>query len=367
MHIFTNCQELESKSLQLFFALLRDALWHSEKNLPKELSSDTLAELFSIAEKQTVSGLVVDAITRNNINMDVDWVLDALGLLEQIKRQSMTVNNGVTSLHQLLSTSGVNYIVVKGQVIASYYPNPLLRQSGDVDYYCSKEYFPKSQDVVGRAWKVNTDTDKSFKHCHFNYNGVTYEGHFRLLSLYSKKSQAYWQKLLDSDEGGIAMIDGVAIKSLSPTLHTLYIFLHLYNHLINLGVGLRQFCDIAVMMRYAKDQIDMDALRDHLEALGMEKAYRACCCILVDHLGLSEEELGYAFSDADRCYGEKILDVVMFRGNMGHYEGETKRFEERWKWKMKAIGIKFSHFMKFMPLAPSYTRGWLMYKIRRCI
>ena len=358
---------MDSNTEQLFFALLRDSLWHFEKDLPKEISLATFTELFSLAEKQTVSGLIVDAMTRNNIKMPEDCVLDVVGLLEQIKRRSIAVNNGVVNLHQLLSASGVNYTIVKGQVVASYYPNPLLRQPGDIDYYCSKEFFPKSQDVVGRAWKVKTDTDNSFKHCHFNYNGISYEGHFRLLSLYGKKSQTYWQNLLDNDKGGIVMIDGVAIKSLSPTLHTLYIFLHLYNHLINLGVGLRQFCDMAVMMRYAKDQIDIEALRDHLEALGMEKAYRACCCILVDYLGLSEEEFGFVFSNTDHCYGEKILDVVMFRGNMGHYEGRSKRYESRREWRIKTIGIKISHFMKFMPLAPSYTCGWLMYKIRSCI
>ena len=365
--ILTSRQKLKSKIERLFFALLRDALWHGEEDLPKELSSETVAVLFSIAEKQTVSGLLVDALTRNNIKMHVDWVLDALGLLEQIKKQSIAVNKGVRDLHLLLSASGVNYIVVKGQAVASYYPNPLLRQSGDIDYYCSKEYFPQSQEVISRAWMVNTDPENNVKHCRFDYNDVVYEGHFQLLELYDKKSRTYWQRLLDRDEGGLVMIDGVAIKTLSPTLHVLYIFLHLYNHLINLGVGLRQFCDMAVMMRYAKGQIDMDALRDHLHALGMEKAYRACCCILVDYLGLSEEELGYVFSGTDHRYGEKILDVVLFRGNMGHYEGKTKRYEKRWKWKMKAVGIKFSHFMKFLPLAPSYTCGWLWHEVRRNI
>lgn len=358
---------MESKTEQLFFALLRDSLWHFEKDLPKEISLDTLTKLFSLAEQQTVSGLIVDAITRNNIKMPEDCVLDVVGLLEQIKRRSIAVNNGVMNLHQLLSASGVNYSVVKGQVVASYYPNPLLRQPGDIDYYCSKEFFQKSQDVVGRAWKVKTDIENSFKHCHFNYNGISYEGHFRLLSLYGKKSQTYWQKLLNNDKGGIVMIDGVAIKSLSPTLHILYIFLHLYSHLIKIGVGLRQFCDMAVMMHYAKDQIDMDVLRGHLHALGMERAYQACCGILVDYLGLAEEEIGYVISASDRRYGKKILDVVFYRGNMGHYEGKNKRYEKRWKWKIKAIGIKITHFMKFMPLAPSYTCGWLLHEIRRSI
>lgn len=62
---------------------------------------------------------------------------------------------------------------------------------------------------------------------------------------------------------------------------------------MKVGVGLRQFCDMAVMLHYAKGDIDMCALRADLQTLGMEKAWRACGSILVDYLALPEEELGY--------------------------------------------------------------------------
>lgn len=360
-----NCQKLGSKTLQIFFALLRYALWHKEEILDKDLSSETVKWLFSIAEQQAVSGLIIDAVIRNNIKMPKKKILKAVGFLVQRKQESIAVNKGVADLHNLLSSSDIAYVVVKGQAVAVYYPEPLLRQSGDIDYYCSKEYFPKSQEVISRAWKVNTETGKAEKHCHFVHDDILYEGHFQLLSLYDKKRRAYWQHLHDNDGGGTAVIDGVEVKTLSPTLHTLYIFMHLYNHLMKLGVGLRQFCDLAVMLRYAKNQIDMEAFRTHLNTLGMEKAYRACGCILVDKLGLSEEELGYPLSDNDRSYGKKILDVVLYRGNMGNYEGGSMRLDGRWKWKMKNIGIKFSHFIKFVHLSPGHTCGWMWHEIRR--
>lgn len=356
---------MESKNLQIFFALLRYALWHKEENLDKDLSLETVLRLFSIAEQQAVSGLIIDAVLRNNIEMPPKKKLKAVGVLVQIKRQGIAVNKGVTDLHQLLSSSNIDYDVVKGQTVASYYPEPLLRQSGDIDYYCSKEYFPKSQEVISRVWKVNTETGKAEKHCHFDYNDIMYEGHFQLLSLYDRKRRSYWQHLIDNDGGGTAVIDGVEVKTLSPTVHTLYIFMHLYNHLMKLGVGLRQFCDMGVMLRNAKKLIEMEALRTHLHALGMEKAYRACGSILVDKLGLSEDELGYTLSDNDRRYGKKILDVVLYRGNMGNYEGSSMRSEGRREWKMKAIGIKLSHFIKFVHLSPGHTCGWMLHEIRR--
>ncbi len=163
--------------------------------------------------------------------------------------------------------------------------------------------------------------------------------------------------------GASVDIDGYQIKTLSPTLHTLYVFIHLYSHLLALGVGLRQFCDLAVMLHYCKGQIDMEALRGHLEALGLDKAYRACGNILVDKLGLPAEDLGFSLSDSDWKSGKRVLDVVMYRGNMGHYN--NRNGFSGWKHKVESLGIKVSHFVKFMPLAPGYSCGWMWHEITR--
>ena len=353
----------KSQFLQTFFCLLQDALWRNGEDLSKEYPTETITRLFALAEQQAVSGLLIDALIRHDVKMPQQWVLEAIGLLEQIKQQSRLVNHGVCELHHLLSREGINYVVVKGQAVASYYPEPLIRQSGDIDYYCSLANYTKSLEIVKHEWGIVPESEITEKHCHYEYKEVIYEGHFNLLSLYDKTSRLYWQQLLDNDKGGSSIIDGLMVKTLSPTLHVLYVFLHLYNHLMKLGVGLRQFCDMAVMLHYCKVQIDIEALKVHLKALGMERAYRACGSILIEYLGLPQEDLGYTLSDVDRKYGERILDVVIYRGNMGHY---NKRNGFRgWKHKLEALGIKVSHFIKFMPLAPGYSRGWLWHEISR--
>jgi alanyl-tRNA synthetase len=111
--------------------------------------------------------------------------------------------------------------------------------------------------------------------------------------------------------------------------------------------------------------VDMNALREHLQEFGLEKAYRACGIILVDYLCLPEESLGYKLTDSDRKYGKKILEVVFYRGNMGHYN--KRGGFKGWKHKIESVFIKFSHFIKFMPLAPSFSCGWLWYEIKRSV
>ena len=356
---------------ELLFALLRDALWHDEIHdadfLPHELSEAESADVLKLASKQAVLGLVVDALFRNDVRMPKQNVLKCVILQKKVKQQASKMNHGVIELHQLFSQEGINYAIVKGQMIAAYYPDALLRHPGDIDYYCDSINFKKAQKVLEERWGITPESKVSKKHVHFNHDGIIYEGHFALLTLYGKKERAYWNQLIDSDKGGTVTVDGVEVRTLSPTVHTLYIFMHLYNHLIKLGVGLRQFCDLAVMLHNASKWIDMDVLRSHLKALGMEKAWCACGSILVDYLGLPEGDIGYVLSDKDRKYGKRILDVLLYRGNMGHYEGKQLRIEKKWKSQMKAVGIKLSHFMKFSPLAPSYSCGWLWYELKHSL
>lgn len=357
-----------SQEEKLLFLLLRDALWRGHEEPPVSLSKEETSELFEIAEKQAVSGLVIEALTRNNVGMPQAKIFEAVGLLELIKAQSWHVNRGIIALHIILSSEEISYAIVKGQVVASYYPTPLLRQSGDIDFYLSHEKFKLGLNVIKTEWNVDAEIHGSEKHADFRHDGNVFEAHFVLTDLLSPERNKYFQELVDKDEGSTVIVDGREIRTLSPTLHVLYVFLHLWYHLMALGVGLRQFCDLAVMLKANEnhnenENLNLEELRGHLKALGMEKAYKACGSILVDYLGLSEANLAYTLTDSDRKYGKRILDVVMYRGNMGHHN-KLGGFSG-WKHKMEAMGIKLAHFVKFYPLSPAYTRQWLWHEVVR--
>ena len=350
------------ESYSLLFSVLKDALWDLTWT-PRKFSEEECKVLWKLAEKQSVSGLVYGILTKKNLSLPEMRVFEAFSIAEQIKQQGSIVNEGVKRIVEIFDEANVDYVIVKGQVVASYYKEPLLRHPGDVDYYCDSENFEKSLKAVSKTLNVEIEGNGSKRHVHFEHVGVTYEGHFALVNLYNKGRKAYFQQLLDNDKGTKVDIDGCQVKTLSPTLHVLYIFIHLYSHLTKLGVGLRQFCDMAVMLRNCHEQIEMDELRKNLENLGMERAYKACGTILVDQLGITEKELGYALTDTDRKYGKRILDVVMYRGNMGHYNKRTGF--RGWKHKVEAIGIKLAHFAKFAPLAPKYSYGWILNEVKK--
>ena len=341
----------------ILFALLRHALWQSKEEIPHELSGEESKRFLSEAKKQAVLGLVIDSLIKQEVvRLPHKRVIEVTLALEKIKRGNYRVNEGVVKLHMLLEEYGVNYAVMKGQVVASYYPNSMIRQFGDIDYYCCPVDFEQSLQTVRESWNVQPKINGSEKHADYEYQGNRYEPHYMLIDLHSKLRNNYLQELIDKDKRAVAVINGIAVRTLSPTLHSLYIFLHLYFHLIELGVGLRQFCDWAMILHACRDEIDHDAIKQHLKVFGMEKAYRVCGSVLADNLGLPSDEFTYPLTDKDRKSADKILDVVFYRGNMGHYN--KRAGFHGWRHKVESMCIKISHFMKFYPLAPEFMRDW---------
>lgn len=350
-------------TIELFLKLVRNALWQTEEELPKELTANMAANILRGGREQGLLGMVVDATIRNKIKMPEEQYLEFMVLLMKVKRSNEEVNEGLRRLKTLLDERGISFVVVKGQAVGAYFPDPMLRQAGDIDYYCDAENFPKALEAAREGWGIEGYQECDDHHVSFEYEGVTYEGHFALTRFYSKKKNRYWQQLVDGDSGCTVVINGMEVRTLSPTLHALYIFIHLYNHLMKQGISLRQFCDLAVMLHTCRGEIDRKRLVDMLGKLGMMKAYRVIGSILIDKLGMPPEDLGCELTDSDRKYTKRVFAIVRDKGNMGHYNLVCT--DRGWRHRVELAVIKVFHFAKLWPIAPAYSCRWISYELTK--
>ena len=315
---------------------------------------------YAETQKQAVSGLALGEMEKDSKkpNIPKALLLQWIGEVEQIKQQNNLVNKELELLAKLLNEHQIIYAVVKGQVVGSYYERPELRTSGDIDFYCEPEHAARAKDVISKEWGVTMERGDSPYHYHFKHNGITFELHFKLFLFYQKRRKAYWNELVHNAIGHQVKIGNSQVCTLEPTVHALYVFLHLYNHLTKVGVGLRQFCDLSMLLQL---DIDRERLKAHLNVLGMEKAFRACEFILKEYIGLDDSCLLYEINANDKKYGQRMMAVVLYRGNMGHY---NKR--NGWSGlghQIESAGIKLSHFWKFFWLSPAYHLGWMKRRI----
>jgi hypothetical protein len=335
----------------MLFALLRNELWQ-EDGIEITLSEEDKKRLFETAKKQAVIGLVANALIRNNAAIGREWAFKALTLTKQIEASNERINGELVKFAIYMHTNKVEYRVVKGQTVATLYPNPLLRCSGDIDFYCDANNFNLTKNLVEKAIGKNVENN-SAKHIEFKMNGVQYEMHSKLTEFSYGKHQEYWERILEKDireNNCFVRINDTDVPVLSPTINVLYIFCHIFYHLIINGIGLRQFCDLALFLDRHKDNIDKELLDKHLRSLGIKKAFTATGYVLVEMLGLKAEKFPYSLTNKDRKVGKRILKSVMEDGDWAkdkhHVKGKGVLHS------METGYISLMQSMKYVDVAP---------------
>ena len=356
------------------FELLRSELWGTGLSF-SQLSHTEFEELMALAGEQTVTGLVGDCLIKNNIKLERE---DALGLyakMKAIEKANARVNENLVSFVNFMERKGIDYIIVKGQVAGSFYPNPDARMSGDVDLYFVGENYEKIKGLVEQRLGKQLSKLSDGKHVEFEVNGVIFELHDKLSRLATRKHQAYWDQMIDNAilEGTeTVMINGKEIKTLSATYNAMYIFVHLFYHMTASGVGLRQLCDWAMILAQSafqdssskfqvknvnvndnvnanlnpnkKSSLNREDLGGSLLRLGYFKAYKAMGAFLVEYLGLPEEHFPFVLTEKDRKWVETIKKNILKRGNFGR----TGR-------KVKNLGVLHSMETGYLNMAQTLT------------
>lgn len=314
------------------FELLRGELWGTSLSFSR-LSHEEYEELMAMANEQTVTGLVGDCLIRNNVKLERE---DALGLyakMKVIEKANLRVNENLVSFVSFMERKGVDYVIVKGQVVGRFYANPDVRMSGDVDLYFVGENYEKIKSLVEQRLGKQLNKLSDGKHVEFEVNGVVFELHNKLSRLATRKHQDYWDQMIDQailKETATVNILGKDIQTLSFTYNAIYIFVHLFYHMTASGVGLRQLCDwaktLSPTLPHNKEvlKIDKERLEEILKKLGYLKAYKAMGAFLVEYMGLPEDIFPFQLTDKDKKWAETIKKNILKRGNFGRSGRKVK-------------------------------------------
>jgi hypothetical protein len=347
----------------ILYSLIKYSLWGTAIKDISSFQACDFDRLMALAERQTVVGMVADALIRNNVKLDMNGAFKVMTMQKQIAQLNDGLDKELKSLCGLLQSNDIKFYVVKGQTISSLYNNKDVRMPGDIDFYCDNENFQKASEVIKRQWNVDFEYDsESDQHRAFQHNDVPYEMHFRLLKLYNTNNQRYCDRLFNAENLSTVNVGDAAVPVLEPTIQVLYTFLHLYHHFVELGVGLRQFCDMAVLLHSYNKQIDREALRRHLKEIDFTHAFAAICWVLVDKLGLPEEDVPLPITDKDKSFEQHILDVVFKGGNFGKY-ARKHAVRSGMKYYLESIYCKAYSYIKFWSLSPKENCSCLLKEI----
>ncbi len=311
--------------------------------------------LIRMAREQAVSALVAECLMKHNVKVNDDGAMEIMAILVSHQRHAAQIDGHVATLATLLNTHHIPYAVFKGQVAARYYDRPYLRSTGDVDFYVPPAYYEQAKEVVGREMGVTIADDYLDKHCEFTFGGTRFEMHHRVETFGSARHQRSFDALTLSDvtahRASTQTIGGAQVAVFSPLVDVLVIFKHLFNHLLVEGVGLRQVCDLMLMLRRYRGAYSVSELAAALHQIGYYNAFLAMGALMVRHLGMAEADFPLAIPAKYHLWGDRIKDEILSGGNFGKY-GRTYRHPGKLK-SLETASMALRHCLWLMSLAPA--------------
>ena len=313
-----------------FFQLLRLAIGSSD--VIPHIEKEEWKEIFEIARKQSLLGVIFDGIQKmsdvakikgESMEMDVDLLMRWMGKCKQIEKRNHQVDEAAVKVSAWFRKKGFRTCILKGQGNALMYPHPGHRTPGDIDLWVSG----KPSEVIRFVHSIAPNEKASYHHIDFPaFDGVPVEVHYRPCylhnALHNHRLQLFFLRQAHEQFSHGVEIGGRAVAVPTVAFNIVYQLVHIYNHLFQEGIGLRQIVDYYfVVEKWHAAGVcatDKAALEGTLRHLGLWRFARAMMYVLHEALGLLEAKL-IAPMDARR--GQMLLEDIMRGGNFGQHDG----------------------------------------------
>ena len=235
------------KQYQIFFDFLRFCIG-SESEIPSSLKEADWKVLYRIAQKQCLVGILFDGIQKlppAEVGMSKDLLLQWMLQCQMLEKANVRLNDAAIQVSEWFRKKGFRTCILKGQGNALLYPNPYSRTPGDIDIWVEGG----DKRVISFVRSISPHEKACYHHIEFpSYKGVEVEVHYRpsflLCFWHNRKLQKYYDRVKEEQFSHRVML-GEQGEIAIPTVEFNLIFqlTHIYAHLMNEGIGLRQLLD----------------------------------------------------------------------------------------------------------------------------
>ena len=235
------------KQQKIFFDFLRFCIG-SAKEIPDSLKEADWKELYAIAKKQCLVGVLFDGIKKlpaEYVGMKKELLLQWMAESQMLEKANARLNDAAIQVSEWFRKKGFRTCILKGQGNALMYPNPYSRTPGDIDIWVEGG----DKRVISFVRSISPHEKACYHHIEFpSYKGVEVEVHYRpsflLCYWHNRKLQEYYDRVKEEQFSHRVML-GEQGEVAIPTVEFNLIFqlTHIFSHLMNEGIGLRQLLD----------------------------------------------------------------------------------------------------------------------------
>lgn len=228
----------------LFFHFVRKGLWGAEeKGIDVNPACIDWKKLFEMAYAQAVTGLFIDGVAYTSMRPDDTlWEKWIVHLFHIEQANEFIAGRGKWWMN-LLGASGIQATIFKGSSVAVWYPIPSHRSYGDIDIVITGKWQNLPAVLQSHGLPYRYEWDEIVLH---DQRDVLVEFHKDWEYLYNPISKVRFRRMCSQHP-----------PTESKELYLASLILHLRRHFLTYGIGLKQVCDVAVMLRHA----DLDRTR----------------------------------------------------------------------------------------------------------
>lgn len=345
---------------QIYLELLRRALW-GEREARLVISDERLGEIIRLAAFQGTGPLVYDQLLKLK---DIEIPADLRMQMKQQCVQSMLLQQSMfatlSQAWKVLVAAEVHPVLLKGFALAQYYPQPHLRQWGDIDLYVGQKQYHAACKVLKTQFPDAdhpAEEDEDRKHYNFILPNTVLELHRISMEMPHPRDRRYYEQLEAiylAKDGPSFEVEGVAITTPEETFNLFFIFFHAWHHFVTTGMNIKQLCDIAILLHAKREAINVQQLHEVLRKLSLLEVWQQIMYIMVHHLGVPQEECPF-YTEKSSERAEALFARVLTEGSARKSERELKNvgFLKR-KWTTLQWRIASSNLVR--SYAPEYAR-----------
>lgn len=286
-------------------------------------------EVYQAVQRMSMTGICFQGLQRLGGNSEDGF--DAIGMAEMtyltwmakravIQQKNKLANARCKEITEMLAKDGYRACILKGQANALYYPHPELRMAGDIDVWVVPNELhglEADRKTIANYVIAHEEDYVRMQYHHIDYHvfpDVEVEVHFCPMILFShRKNKKLQEKFIEEMDFCFRNFNhDRSFCTLTFMPNVLMQLVHMYRHVFDGGIGLKQFVDFYYLLceiyRH-EGRAGYHQLRKHVQDIGLSD-FCGGVCYVIEQLFLNGKNQDILLISPNEKHGKLLLQEI---------------------------------------------------------
>ena len=290
------------------------------------LTAEEWEQVAVLADRHEVLALLEDLWEPGKLSEERQTIIQLKTARTVHKGIQLQMLNG--RLTTLLEKEGILAVTLKGSAVARFYPVPEFRKTTDLDLFVA------SDEEAEKAVQILCENGfRLSEEWHANHHYVLVSEKKGEVELHTAWADDFKEKCLNQCLEKLQKesirhcqsveCQGVRVYAYETAWHGFYLLIHMLQHFVGSGFGLRNLCDWVVLWENCNDASVRKNFWEMVCESGTAEFAKAVTSICITYLGLPHEKSPVpADNPMEREVADALLRDILDAGEFGYSEAE---------------------------------------------